>query len=186
MDHEQLPLAPDLLNVMRNSVSYALEHGAPYVAPAHLMLALLDDPGLGEALAALVPEERVRRAADAAREKLSGVVEVPEGELAEGEHPPFPRYDTLAFRSRDALRTLYLDHEACHLFIEGARRADDAYRPKHLVLGFTAQAVKDPEIFGLLGSDPQDVTKAVIDLSSPWACRRASPRVTLSLSKRAV
>jgi hypothetical protein len=164
MDHEQLSLAPAFLDVMRNGVSYALEHGAPYVAPAHLMLALLDDPQVGEALAAVVPEERVRHAADAPREKLLTTPDVPEGETAEGEHQPFARYDTLAFRSRDAGRTLYLDHEAYHIFIEGARRADDAYRPKHLVLGFTAQAVKDREILGLLGSDPQSVTKAVIDL----------------------
>jgi hypothetical protein len=164
MDHEQLRLAPDLLNVMRDGVRHALAHDAPSVAPAHLMLALFGDPRLGETLAAIIPGERVRHAADAAREKTHGFAELPEGELLDGEQPPFPRQDTLAFRSRELDRSLYLDHDAYRLFIEGARRADDAYRPKHLVLGFTACAVKDQEILRLLGSDPQGVTQAVIDL----------------------
>ena len=47
------------------------------------------------------------------------------------------------------------------MFIEGARRAEDVYRPKHLVYGFTAEAVKDRELLRLFGSDPQSVTKAV-------------------------
>ncbi|HTJ25892.1 MAG TPA: Clp protease N-terminal domain-containing protein [Candidatus Limnocylindria bacterium] len=163
MDHEQLRLTPDLVQVMRASATHALAHGAAYVAPAHLLLSLLDDPSLGGALGAVVPADRLRRAADAAHEKLPGVVELPEGELPEGGDPPFPRYDSLAFRTRDGARSLYLDRDAYHLFIEGGRRADDAYRPKHLVLGFAAQAVRDQEILGLLGGDPQRVTEAVID-----------------------
>lgn len=163
MDHEQLRLAPDLLQVMRGGVSRAIAHGAAYVAPPHLLLALFDDPGIGDALAAVLVADRVRRAADAARDKLPGVVEVPEGELEEGEQPPFPRHDTLAFHACQGERMLYLDRDAYHLFIEGARRSEDPYRPKHLVLGFTAQALKDQEILGLLGSDPQRVTQAVIE-----------------------
>jgi Clp amino terminal domain, pathogenicity island component len=164
MDHEQLRLTPDLIAVMRGGVSHALASGAHYVAPAHLLLALLDDPGLGTSLGAVLPAERIRHGAEVPHQRLPGVVELPEGELPDVEQPPFTRHDTLAFRARDGASSLYLDHDAYHLFIEGGRRAGDAYRPKHLVLGFTGQAVKDQEILGLLGNDPQRVTAAVIDL----------------------
>jgi len=74
---------------------------------------------------------------------------------------PFRRYASLAFCALDRSRTLYLDGESVHVFIEGARRAEDVYRPKHLVYGFTAEAVKDREVLSLFGVDPEAVTKAV-------------------------
>ena len=110
---------------------------------------------------ALVPRETIVKAAADAAKKLPEIVEVPEGTLPGSEQPPFVRYEALAFRSLDGTRTLYLDGDAYHVFIEGARRADDVYRPKHLVFGFTAEAVKDRDLLSLFGSDPQSVTKAV-------------------------
>ena len=164
MDSEQLRLSDDLLAVLRAGVTTAIEHGAEFVAPPHLLLGLLADPNVGPAIDSLVPREKIEKAAADAAKKLPEVVEVPEGALADGEHPPFVRYDTLAFRSQDGTRTLYLDGNAYHVFIEGARRADDVYRPKHLVFGFTAEAVKDRDLLSLFGSDPQGVTKAVDEL----------------------
>lgn len=160
-DNEQLRLAPELLGVMRAGVTHALEHGAEFVAPPHLLLGLLADPVVGPAIDALVPRENIERAAAEAVKKLPEVAELHEVPLPGGARPPFQRYDTLAFRSHDGTRALYLDGDAYHVFIEGARRAEDVYRPKHLVYGFTAEAVKDRDVLALFGADPQAVTEAV-------------------------
>lgn len=164
MDHEQLRLAPELLDVMRGGVTHAIEAGAQFVAPAHLMLALLGDERVGPAIFDLVSHERVARAAEEAIAKLPEVGELPEGALPDGETTPFPRYDTLAFRSRDGARTLYLDRDAFRLFVHGARRAGDVYRPKHLAMGFVAASLKDGEIIALLGRDPDRIVSAVYEL----------------------
>lgn len=164
MDSEQLRVGTDLLATMRASVTQAIERGAEFVAPPHLLLALLDEQRVGPALGEYVVREKVERAAEAALGKLPEVMEVPEGALPDGETVPFQRYDTFAFRSADGARTMYLDRDAYRLFVEGARRADDVYRPKHLVMGFVAVAVKDVEILAMLGTDPQGITKAVWEL----------------------
>ncbi len=163
MDHEQLRLAPDLLAVLRSGVSHALARGARFVAPPDLLLGLLDDPQVGAALHGLVAHERLTKAALAALEKPPGV-EPADDPLEQSEPAPFARYDTLAFRSRDGARTLYLDAHAHHVFIEGARRADDVYHAKHLAMGFVNESVKDQDILALFGADPQDVTSAVYAL----------------------
>lgn len=164
MDNEQLRLAPDLLSVMRAGVTHAIDRGAQFVAAPHLLLALLDEPKVGPPLSERIPRERIEKAAEAALAKLPEVTELPEGVLPEGEKPPFQRYDTLAFTSADGARTVYLDRETYQLFLEGARRADEVYRPKHLVMGFVAAAVKDGEILALLGPDPTQLTAAVYEL----------------------
>lgn len=164
MDHEQLQLAPDLLDVMRDGVSIAIANGAQFVAPPHLLLALLKDPRVGPAIDPFIRRNRLERAVAEASKKLPGVLEVPEGALPDGEHAPFARYDTFAFRSVDGARTLYLDGDAYHLFIEGAQRAQDVYHPKHLVMGFTAESVKDQDLLAIVGPDPAGVTAAVVEL----------------------
>ncbi len=161
MDGEQLELGADLIGVLRAGVTHALDNGAQFVTPPHLLLGLLADPLVGPAIAPLVARANLDAAARDALAKLPDVVEAPEGLLPQGDDAPFVRYDSLAFRSQDGTRTLYLDGDAFRLFIEGARRADGLYRPKHLVYGFTAEAVKDRDLLSLFGSDPQDVTKAV-------------------------
>ena len=161
-DSEQLRIAPELLAVLRAGVTTAIEHGAEFVAPPHLLLGLLtrsagrtgDRRTCFRAIASSKPRPRRGK-------KLPEVTELAEAPLPDAERPPFVRYDTLAFRSRDGTRTLYLDGEAYHVFIEGARRADGVYRPKHLVYGFTAEAVKDRDLLSLFGTDPQSVTAAV-------------------------
>jgi hypothetical protein len=156
----QLRLDSDLMNVLRAGVTHAIENGAEFVAPSHLLLGLLADPLIGPAIAKLVPRDKIDKAAADAATKPSQLIEVPEESPPDGE-PPFARYDSLAFRSQDGTRTLYLDGESFRLFIEGARRAVDVYRAKHLVYGFTAEAVKDRELLSFFGTDPQGVTKAV-------------------------
>lgn len=160
-ESEQLRLSPELLDVMRAGASAAAEHGCGFIAPPHLLLGLLRDPLIGPAIEPLVPRETIETAAADAAKKLPEVTEILEPAPPRGDPPPFTRYDTLAFRSLDGTRTLYLDADAHHVFIEGARRADEVYRPKQLVYGFTAEAVKDRDVLRLFGSDPQSVTQAV-------------------------
>jgi len=160
-DAEQVRLDPDLLDAIRAGVTAAIENGCEFVAPAHLLLGLLRDARVGPAISPLVPREAIARAAADAAHKLPDVAQAAEPPLPAGERAPFPRYDTLAFRAVDGSRTLYLDADAHHVFVEGARRADGVYRPKHLVYGFTAEAVKDRDLLSLFGSDPESVTKAV-------------------------
>jgi hypothetical protein len=161
---EQLRLDADLVNVLRAGVTHAIEHGAEFVAPSHLLLGLLADPVIGPAIAPLVPRDKIDKAAADAATKPSQLVEVPEDAPPDGDAPPFVRYESLAFRARDGTRTLYLDGESFRLFIEGARRAVGVYRAKHLVYGFTAEAVKDRDLLSLFGTDPQSVSKAVENL----------------------
>ena len=156
----QIRLDADLIAVLRAGVTQALAHGAEFVAPPHLLLGLLADPVVGPAIAPLVPRENIDKAAAGAA-KPPPLAEVPAEPPADGQAPPFARYDSLAFRSQDGARTLYLDAESFRLFIEGARRAVDVYRAKHLVYGFTAEAVKDRDLLSLFGADPQGVSKAV-------------------------
>jgi hypothetical protein len=165
MEGDQLRLDPDLLAVMRAGVTAALDHGAAFVAPPHLLLGLLRDPRVGPAIDPLVPRETIAKAAQEAAGKLPGVAEVPEGALPVHEAPPFARYDSLAFGSSNGRHTLYLNEDALHVFMEGAHRAEGVYRPQHLVYGFTAEAVKDRNLLSLFGSDPAGVTKAVDALS---------------------
>lgn len=159
-DGEQMRIDADLLDVLRAGVTHALAHGAEFVAPPHLLLGLLADPLVGPAIKPLVPREKIDKAAAEGPTKPPQLAEVPDEPLPDGE-PPFARYESLAFRSRDGAHTLYLDAESFRLFIEGARRAVGAYRAKHLVYGFAAEAVKDRDLLSLFGADPQGVSKAV-------------------------
>jgi hypothetical protein len=164
VSEEQLRLDADLMGVLRAGVTHAIDNGAQFVAPSHLLLGLLADPLIGPAITKLVPREKIDKAAAGAAAKPSQPVEVVEEPLSEGDTPPFARYESLAFRSKDGARTLYLDGESYRLFIEGARRAVGVYRAKHLVYGFAAEAVKDRALLSLFGTDPQSVSKAVEDL----------------------
>lgn len=139
----QVRLSGELLAVMRAGVSAALAHDARLVAPAHLLLGLLADPRVGPAIAALLPGETIVEAAGEAAEKSSAAAE------------------SLAFRSSDGARTLALDAGAYRVFFEGARRAERLYLPRHLVYGFTAEAVKDRDLLRLFGADPHAVARAV-------------------------
>jgi hypothetical protein len=167
MDHEQLRLGGDLLAAIRRGVDAAIERGGQFVAPPHLLLGVLEDERVGPALEPVVSRERLLKAAEAAPKRLPAVVEIPEGSLPEGDHPPFVRYDTLAFHAVDGSRVLYLDGEAFRLFIEGARRAGDAYHARHLVMGFAAEAVKDRDLIQLFSTDTAKVMAAMVELEAP-------------------
>ncbi len=161
MDGDQLVLDTDLIGVMRAAVTSALENGAGFVGPAHVVLGLLADSRIGPAIAGLIPRERVREAARAAQHEPTEVADVADGGPSDGERPPLVRYDTIAFLSRDRETSLYLDADAFRIFVEGARRASGTYRATQLVFALTAEAVKERDLLDLVGGDPQAVTKAV-------------------------
>jgi len=163
MDQDQVLLADDLLAVCRAAVTFAVEYGAAFVAPPHMLLALLDDPKIGGTL--LQSLERGRIIAAARQPTASGTVEVPEGPLPRGERPPFQRYDTLVFQSSDGKAHRWLNQTVFRIFQESARRVNGGrFLPKHLAVGFVNEASSDRNIMQLLGKEPQEFTELVYAL----------------------
>ena len=160
MDVEQLSLSRDLLELMRKAAGYAGDDHMAFITPPHVLLALLDDPAFAEAVGEDVDRERVL---DSAKEpRLPEVFEIPEGPLPEGERAPFKRYDTLIFHSVDGSTSAWLDKQSFRMFVEGARRVSDGpYKPKHLALGYVAEALKDRELLDLFGKEPQAVNAKI-------------------------
>jgi len=163
MDADQVLLADDLLVVVRSAVSFAVEYGATFVAPAHLLLALLDDPKVGPALNGVLERGRVIAAA---RQPSAGAVhEVPEGVLPRGERAPFTRYDTVIFHSLDGQHERWLNRDSFKMFNESAKRANGGrFLPKHLALGFWVLAQGDRDSRTLLGNEAERFKEAVYAL----------------------
>ena len=154
MDTDQVLLSDELLTVMRTAVTYAVDYGATFVAPSHVLLALLDDAKIGDHLAEVL--ERGRIVAAARQPSPAGVHEMGEGVLPRGEKPPFQRYDTVVFHSSDGQYQRWLNRDTFRLFNVSARRAiGGRFLPKHLALGFTVFAQDDRDVRALLGKDPE-------------------------------
>jgi hypothetical protein len=154
MDTDQVLLSDELLTVMRTAVTYAVEYGATFVAPSHVLLALIDDAKIGAHLADVL--ERGRIVAAARQPAPAGVHELGEGALPRGEKPPFQRYDTVVFHSSDSQHQRWLNRDTFRLFNLAARRANGGrFLPKHLALGYTVFAQDDRDVRALLGKDPE-------------------------------
>lgn len=154
MDNDQVLLSDDVLAVMRAAVTYAVEYGAKYVAPPHILLALLDDVKIGDALRETL--ERGRVIAAARQPAPVGIVEVKEGPLPRGEKPPFTRYDTVVFQSTDGTTQLWLNRDAFQIFNEAAKRVESGrFLPRHLALAIAVEAQDDRDIRTLLGREPE-------------------------------
>ncbi len=163
MDVEQLPLAPDLLATMRGAVDHAFALDAMYVAPHHILLALLDNRFVGPALLAALDRDIILAAARESR--FPNVIEIKEQPDAPEDISLVKRYDTLAFRTADGTGDMWLDRTSYQVFLEGARRVESGiFGPKHLALGFFAEAIKDRELRKLLGPDPATVSATVYAL----------------------
>ena len=163
MDADQVLLSDELLVVLRSAVTFAVEYGATFVAPSHILLALLDDPRVGPALAEVLERGRV---VAAARQPSAGAVhEVAEGTLPRGEKPPFTRYDTVIFQTLDGQYQRWLNRDSFKLFNEAAKRANGGrFLPKHLALGFWVVAQDDRDSRTLLGREPDLFKDAVYAL----------------------
>jgi hypothetical protein len=160
MDQDQVLLSDELLAVCRAAVTFAVEYGASFVAPSHILLALLDDSKVGDALAEVL--ERGRIVAAARQPSAGGVHETPEGIMPRGEKPPFLRYDTVVFHSSDGQYQRWFNRDSFKLFNESAKRANGGrFLPRHLALGITVLATDDQNTRALLGKDPE-VFKEVV------------------------
>jgi hypothetical protein len=163
MDQDQVLLSDELLAVCRAAVTFAVEYGASFVAPPHMLLALLDDAKVGGALAEVL--ERGRIVAAARQPSPGGVHEVPEGIMPRGEKPPFVRYDTVVFHSSDGQYQRWFNRDSFKLFNESAKRANGGrFMPKHLALGMTVVAQDDQNVRALLGKDPEIFKEVVYAL----------------------
>lgn len=163
MDADQVLLSDELLVVMRSAVAFAADYGSTFVAPPHLLLALLDDPKVGPAIGEVLERGRV---VAAARQPSAGAVhEVAEGKLPRGETAPFTRYDTVIFNSLDGQHQRWLNRDSFKMWNESAKRANGGrFLPKHLALGFWVLAQDDRDLHTLLGAEPDTFKDAVYAL----------------------
>ena len=154
MDSDQVLLSDDILTIMRCAVSYAVEYGAKFVGPPHVLLALLDDHKVGDALRDVV--ERGRVVAAARHPVAAGVIEVKEGILPRGEKAAFVRYDTVVFQSTDGQHQRWLNRDSFKIFNESAKRGEKGrFLPRHLALGIALESQEDRDVRNLLGREPE-------------------------------
>ena len=163
---DQVVISQELLAVMRRAVDFAIADRAAFVDPRHILLSLLDDASVAEGFAGLLERATVEASLRvASQEDLSSDEDEPE--RAERVLPKTPpdEYDTLAFRTTDGSKSRWLDPNAYHVFLEGARRSEQGpYMPKQLAYGYAAEATRDKALLATLGSDPQAVTAAIYAL----------------------
>lgn len=160
---EQVPLAAELLDVMRNAARYARELHEPFITARDLLLALMDDPTIGPPLLEVIPREKLL-ALPGDSDPRNAATRLPDVALPKGERGALPRFDTLAFKLPDGSASVWLGREAHALFIEGSNRADGRYMPKALALGIAADAVRNPGILRALKVEPGKLTDAVFAL----------------------
>jgi len=114
-----IPLAEELLQTMRAAAQTAADLREPLITPRTLLLAILDSPQIGEAVAKVVDREKV----------LAANLEY----RSDGNN-------TLSFKTPDGKHSVWLSKEALHVFMEGAKRVQVRYGTRELVLGLVADA----------------------------------------------
>jgi hypothetical protein len=159
-DMEHVPLSSELLNVMRGAVRKAIELKDPFVTPRAILLSLLEDPGIGSAIASVVNRDKVRAAEIGESAGMTRLID----ERMDGEQPALTRYDTLAFKTPDGRTSMWLNKEAYAIFIEGAQRVEDAYYPKHLALGLAAQAIHAAGLLPAIRVEPGALVDVIYKL----------------------
>jgi hypothetical protein len=162
-EFEQIPLSPEFLTTMRRAAAIALRLREPFISARTLLLALIDDPHIGPPIAAVVPRDKLE-AMPVPEDIRKGLARAGEIGLDVGEIPSIVRYDTLGFKTPDGKTTVWLSREAFGIFIEGARRVEDRYLPKHLAFGIAAEAVKTSGVLTALKVEPGTVTDAIYKL----------------------
>ena len=160
---EQVFLSEALLGVMHTAAAIALRLGEPFITTRSLLLALMEEPRVGPALAAVISQERLEALPAAQGPKyIAGRLPEPEGVLED--RTAMQRYDTLAFKVPGGTDSVWLSREALIVFQEGAHRAEGHYLPKHLAFGIAAQAVRTPGVLGSLNVSPGAVNDAIFTL----------------------
>ena len=160
-DLEHIPLSSELLGLMRRAAQKAIELKEPFITPRAILLALLDDPAMGPAIATVVNREKV---AGVEVSESPGMTRLVEERMENGEQPAMARYDTLAFKTPDGRTSMWLNKDAYTIFIEGAQRVEDRYFPKHLALGLAAQAIHAPGLLTAIRVEPGVFADAIYKL----------------------
>ncbi len=164
---EQIALSGELLQLLRGAANHAVGLREPFVTMRALLLAMLDDPQLGKSLQDVIPREKLEEyevdAEAAARMTASRISETG---LQSGERAALLRFNTLAFKTEDGSRSVWLSREAHTAFLSGAQRVSEgcAYLPLHLAQGIAADAVRAPGLLTALKVEPGAVIDAVMKL----------------------
>jgi hypothetical protein len=158
---EQVPITAELLDVMRRAARKAIDLKEPFITPRAILLSLLDDPGVGPAIAGVVNRDKVLGAEVS---ENPGMTRLIEDRMENGEQPAMARYDTLAFKTPDGRSSMWLNKDAYTIFVEGAQRVDDRYHPKHLALGLAAQAIHAPGLLTAIRVEPGVLADAIYKL----------------------
>jgi hypothetical protein len=163
MTSRQVVLSEEVLTVMRTAVSHAIRSGLSYVAPAHVLLALLEDPVVGPTMQAYVNRDLVDALGQIPR--APGITRIGEGPIPPQAVPPFPRYDSLVFSALDGRARRWLDSDVNRMLAEGAARVETGrYLVRHLAYGFASVVGSDPELTRLIGPEPAAFCEAVYGL----------------------
>lgn len=158
---EQVPLTLELLGVMRRAAKKALDLKEPFITPRAMLLALLDEPDIGQVIGGVVNRDRVLAAQVG---ENTGLTRLIEERMEDGEQPAMARYDTIAFKTPDGRTSVWLNKDAYHIFIEGAQRVEERYTPKHLALGIAAQAIHAPGVLAAIRVEPGVLADAIYKL----------------------
>jgi hypothetical protein len=164
---EQIFLSDELLSFMRNAVRLAGTLKEPFITVRTLLIALLEDPQIGPALEEVLPRENLEEYTlpEDAVARLTAS-RVPEPQMPEGERPSMLRFNTLAFKTPDGAKSVWLSREAYQVWLEAAKRVRDGekFMPKHIAFGIAADAVRAPGVLATLHVQPGDVTEKLRNL----------------------
>ena len=164
---DQIFLSDELLALMRNAAKIAGESKEPFITIRTLLVALLGDPVVGPALVEVLPPEKLEEYTlpeDAITRMTASRVQEPN--MQNGERPGLLRFNTLAFKTPDGARSVWLSREAYGVWSEGAKRVKNGepFLPKHIAFGIAADAIRTPGILNALHVSPGDVTDALLKL----------------------
>ena len=164
---EQIFLSDEILNLMRHAAELAGTVNEPFITVRAMLLALLDDPRIGPQLQDVLPREKLveyQMAAEAAKADIAS--RVAELQMQDGERAAMLRFNTLAFKTPNGTKSVWLSRDAFSAWNEGAKRVEDGspYMPKHLAFGIAADAVRAPGVLTALHLPQGEINEAILKL----------------------
>jgi len=164
---EPIFLSDEILALMRSAAAISQRLKEPFITIRTLLVALLDDPALGERLAKALPREKLEEyelPVESAHRLTAS--RVPEPNMQAGQRAALLRFDTLAFKLPDGSKSVWLSREALNVWNEGAKRVEEGekYFPKHLAFGIAADALRNPGVLNALRISPGDVNEAIMKI----------------------
>jgi hypothetical protein len=162
---EQIFLSDELLTMMRNAARLAGVNKEPFITVRTLLMALLEEPSVGPQIEDVLPREKLEeyQLPEDALTRLTAA-RVQEPNLSAGERPAMLRFNTLAFKTPDGAKSVWLSREAYNVWHEAAKRVGDGekFAPRHIGFGIAADAIRTPGIFAQLHLSPGDLSEALL------------------------